>query len=225
MVVKKIVPFHVANEIQIDPFAKLESFECEFVAFVVFGAVAQNADARFFPTENFAGLDAAHDGEMQKMQRTAFDARAGIQENEFIFRGGDDGDNRWTIHAGQLAQTDGGSGDQPARVAWGNDRIGFSGLDQFNGAKDRTIFFSSETFDGFVHHGENLSRVNNFQAAILKLAASERGLNFLLLADEKQFADFGVGGQGEFDPIDDDAAPVVATHDINCDSHKPKKSS
>ena len=62
--------------------------------------------------------------------------------------------------------------------------------------------------------------MNDVQARICKLADLESRLDFLFPADEKEFGDFRIGLQRELDPIDNDLASVVATHDIDSDSHK-----
>jgi hypothetical protein len=57
------------------------------------------------------------------------------------------------------------------------------------------------------------------------VGVSKRGLYFVLFADKEQLADFRIGLQCDFDPIDDNPASVVTTHDIDCDSHKKKERS
>jgi hypothetical protein len=63
------------------------------------------------------------------------------------------------------------------------------------------------------------------QARILATGALEGGLDFGLLADEMKLGDERVGLQRQLDPIDDDPASMVATHDIHDDSHKWKERS
>src|SRR5437879_1927833 len=44
-----------------------------------------------------------------------------------------------------------------------------------------------------------------------------------LVADEVDFSNCRIGLQRQPDPIDDDSAAVVATHDIDYDSHKSEE--
>ena len=61
-----------------------EGFAGQFVAFGFFRADAENADARLLVAENFARVDAAHDGEMRQVERFAIDVGAGIEQDEIV---------------------------------------------------------------------------------------------------------------------------------------------
>ena len=143
-VVKEVVAFDVADEIEVDLLAEFAGFHGQLGAFVGLGAVAQNADAGRLVAENLAGVNAAHDGEFEEVAGAAFDAGAGIKENEFIFRGGNDGGDAGTVQAGQGAQSDGGGGDNPAGVAGRNQGVGLALLEEVHGAQNRAIFFAAE---------------------------------------------------------------------------------
>ena len=109
--------FDVADEVQVQLLAELEGSQRQFVAFGVFGADAQDADAGLLVAENLAGVDAAHDGKLREVQRLALDVGAGVQQHEFIFRRGDDRGDAAAVNAGNPAQLEGRGGEDAARVA------------------------------------------------------------------------------------------------------------
>ena len=65
--------------------------------------------------------------------------------------------------------------------------------------------------------------MEDLEPAIVTAALFEGGLDFRLIADQVQLRDGWVGLKRQPDPIDDDPAPVVATHDIHYNSHKSKE--
>ncbi len=65
-----------------DCLAQLSGLLRQFGAFELLAAVAQDADARLFDAENFAGVSRAHDGELKKVQRLALGIRARIEQDE-----------------------------------------------------------------------------------------------------------------------------------------------
>ena len=85
-VVKEVVALDVADEIQVRHFAKFAGFQGQFGAFVRLGAVAEDAHARVFVSENLARVNAAHDGKMEQVAWAAFHAGARVQQDEFILR-------------------------------------------------------------------------------------------------------------------------------------------
>src|SRR5207244_2100986 len=95
----KVMSFDIANEIKIDLLAKFECLQRQFIAFVVLSAVAENTNAGLLVTKNFAGINAAHHRVMEKMDRTALDIGAGIDQHEFILLRWNDSGNSRTIHA------------------------------------------------------------------------------------------------------------------------------
>ena len=111
-------------------------------------------------------------------------------------------------------------GDNSAGVSLGNNGVGFFVTDKFNRAENGGILFALDRLDRFFVHFEELAGVNDFDTRIAALAFGQRRFDFVLFADEEQLADFCVRFQCEFDPINDVATTVVATHSIDCDSHK-----
>ena len=65
--------------------------------------------------------------------------------------------------------------------------------------------------------------MDDFEAVILTAALLESGLDLGLVADQIQLSDSRIGLKRQPDPIDDDSASVVATHDIDYDSHISKR--
>src|SRR5665647_60066 len=143
MVFEKVVTFDVADEIQVEFFAKLEGFEREFVALGIFRADAQNADARVFPFQNFARIDIAHHGKLREMDRLALDVRAGIEQHKFIALTRNYGGDAAAIHAGNAADLERRRRKNAAGVAEGNQRVRLAFLNEFSGAANRGILFLS----------------------------------------------------------------------------------
>jgi hypothetical protein len=83
MILEQVVTLDVADEIQIQLFAEPEGLERQFVALGVLGAVAEDADARIFAFQHFAGIDAAHHGKLGEVMGFAFHVGAGVQQHEF----------------------------------------------------------------------------------------------------------------------------------------------
>ena len=104
MILEQIMSLDVADEIQIQFLAEFEGFQRQFVALGILGADAQDADARIFAFQNFAGIDAAHHGELREVQRLAFDVRAGIQQHKLVALPGNDGGDAAAVHAGDAAR-------------------------------------------------------------------------------------------------------------------------
>src|SRR5258707_687492 len=65
--------------------------------------------------------------------------------------------------------------------------------------------------------------MDNSDPAVATAALLEGGLDFRLVAHEINLSNRRVGLQRQPDPIDDDPAAVVATHDIDYDSHKSEE--
>jgi hypothetical protein len=65
----------------------------------------------------------------------------------------------------------------------------------------------------------------NAQAWIVATGALKGGLDVGLQADQMKLGDTRIGLERLLDPINDDPASVVATHDIHDDSHKWKERS
>jgi len=81
------------------------------------------------------------------------------------------------------------------------------------------------TYHGIYNASNPLKRFYNSvmvraDAVIAKSAQRERGMDFILVADEEDAGDFLVFLQGALHAGDDDTAAVVTTHDIHCDSHR-----
>jgi hypothetical protein len=55
---------------------------------------------------------------------------------------------------------------------------------------------------------------------ISKATGRQGRMNGRFIPDEEQLRDSFFVLEGPFGACDDDATPVVATHDIHCDSHK-----
>ena len=62
--------------------------------------------------------------------------------------------------------------------------------------------------------------MNDLNAQIMTARRAQRGLDLRLIANEEKRGDFLVGLQRPPDAFDDDRTPVVAAHDIYCDSHR-----
>jgi hypothetical protein len=62
--------------------------------------------------------------------------------------------------------------------------------------------------------------MDDADAMIAKASYRQGGMDFGFVADEIQGGDLLIGLEGAFGAFNDHTAPVVATHDIHCDSHK-----
>ena len=111
MIRKKIVPFDVTDEIQVQLLAEFVSLARQLVAFAFLGAVAQNADPRGFAAEDFSGIDVAHNGKLGEVNRLALRIGAGIDEDEFVFGRGHNRGNGWPFHRLEPPQLDRCRGD------------------------------------------------------------------------------------------------------------------
>ena len=93
-------------------------------------------------------------------------------------------------------------------------------LDQFRRAGDGTIRFLAKRAGGFVLHLHDFAGVDDAHTMVAKTAGRQGGVDFGLIADQIEGGDFLVVFQCPPDALDDDSAPVVATHDIHCNSHR-----
>ena len=124
----------------------------------------------------------AHDGEMEQVGWSAFDTGPRVQQHKFIFRRRDDAGNSRTIHARNWAQTNRGSGDQPAGITRRNQSVGRTLFDQIDGTKNRTIFLAAQAFDRLVLHRQHFAGVNNPNSGISTASALESGLDLTFIA-------------------------------------------
>ena len=62
--------------------------------------------------------------------------------------------------------------------------------------------------------------MDHAHAVISKTALWQCGVDLSLVANQKKVGDVFIVLKGSFCALNDDAASVVATHDIHCNSHK-----
>ena len=217
---KQIVAFDVADEVQVQQLAELERFERQFVAFGVLGADAQNADPGILVAEDLARVNAAHDGVMGQVQGLALDVGAGIQQDEFMIRRGNDRGNAAPVNAGNPAQLESRGGEDAAGIAEGNHRIDLAFMHQLDRAGNRAILLLPQRGGGFVGHGQHLAGMDDTHAMVAEPALGQGGVDFTSVADQVEGGDSLVSLQSPLDAFDDHPATVVATHDIHCDSHR-----
>ena len=62
--------------------------------------------------------------------------------------------------------------------------------------------------------------MDDANAVVAETAAGQGGVDVRAVADQEEGGDLFAGLQGAHGAFNDDAAAVVATHDIHCDSHK-----
>jgi hypothetical protein len=70
---------------------------------------------------------------MHQVSGTRFDIRSGIQQDEAMAGSGDDGGDADALDAVDGAQADGGGSDEAARIAGGDEGVGFLLAEQFDG--------------------------------------------------------------------------------------------
>ncbi len=219
-VVEEVVALDISDKIQVGHFAEFAGLLGQFGAFIGFGAVAQDAHAGVLVAENFAGINAAHDGEMEKVNGPAFDAGARIQQHEIVFWPRDDGGDAGPVHSRQGAQTNGAGGDNPARVAGGDKGVGQSILEQIDGAQDGAILLAPQAFHRFVLHAENFAGGDDAKAWIAGAGRLDGGFNFLLASDQEELGDGGAGLQSLAHTLNDRLRAVIAAHHIHYNAHK-----
>ena len=210
---------HVADEIDVNVPAQAEGLERELVALAFLGADAEDAHAGILVTEHFAGVDAAHDGVVNQVNRFTFDVGAGIEQDEFLVRRRDDGGNAAAVHARNPAELEGRRGENATGVAEGNDAVGLAFVNQFHGAGDGAIAFAAQGGGRLVLHGKHFTGMNEVDPPVAQAGLFERGLNVVLVADEVDGGEMVVGFESAFNAFNDDLATVVAAHDIHCDAH------
>ena len=181
--------FDVADEIQVELLAELEGFQGQFVAFGVFGADAEHADAGVLVAENLARVDAAHDGVMGQVEGLALDVGAGIEQDEFVVRRGNHRRDAAAVHAGNPAQLESRRGEDAAGVAEGNHRIRLALVDQFDRAGDGAILLLAERGGRLVGHGQHLAGVDDPHAMVAKAALGQGGVDLAPVADQVQGGD------------------------------------
>ena len=177
-----------------DLLAKFAGFLGQFGALVRLGAVAQDADARVLVAENLAGVDAAHDGEIEQMLgRHSTLAPESSRTNSFSGARDDRGD-AGTVQPGQRAQADHGGGDNPAGVAGGNQGVGLALLEQVHGAAEWSNPFCGATPSTGLSSMVTTSLAwRTWTRGSRAADARHGGLDFVLAADEIKLGDAGVG--------------------------------
>ena len=162
---------------------------------------------------------------MRQVEGFALDVGAGIQQNKFIVRRGDDGGNCPPVNTGDAAKLEGRRRENAAGIAGGHYGIHFALVGQFNRAGNGAILFPPERGGGLVGHGQDLASVDYAHAMVAKAALGQSGVDFASMADEIESGDLWIGLQSPIGAFDHNPATVVATHDIHCDSHKQTGSS
>src|SRR3954464_509789 len=102
------------------------------------------------------------------------------------FFGGDDRGDRRTFDPFEGSQTDGGGGDHAARVAGGDEGLGFAFLEEIDRTKKGAILFFAQTFDRFALHGEDVAGVQNMDSAVVKAVLLESVPDLRLITNEPQ---------------------------------------
>ena len=193
-------PSTLPMKFRFDLLAEFAGFQGQFGAFVRLGAVAQDADAGILVAENLPRVDAAHDGEIEQGARAALDAGAGIQQDEFIFRGGNDGGDAGAVHAGQRAQADGRGSDNAAGVARGNQASAFPSLTNSTARRHRAILFAAQRLHRLVLHGDDFAGVDDSARGIAQPRRVMAACDLVLAAHEEQLGDGGIGSKAILAP-------------------------
>jgi len=162
----------------------------------------------------------ASSNKLGEVQRFAFDVRAGIEQDKFIFLPRNDRGDAAAIHAGNAPNLERGRRENAAGVAEGNDRVRLAIPDEFGGEGDGGILFFAERAGRLVVHLDDFAGVDHAHPMVAEAALGQGGMDVCLVADKVKSGDFLAGLQRQLGPRDHDAAPVVAAHDIHCDSHR-----
>ena len=220
MILEQIVALDVADEIQIELFAEPEGFQRQFVALGVLGADAQDAHARILALQNFARINAAHDGKLREVKRLAFDVGAGVQQDKFVVLRGA---SPWRCSRGPRRECGPTLKVPAAKMPPVLPReTSASALPSLTSSAARAMeesFFLRSATTGLSSISTTSRGVDDADAMVAKTARRQRGVDFVLVADEIDGGDVLVFLQGALHAGDDDTAAVVAAHDIHCDSH------
>jgi hypothetical protein len=132
----------------------------------------------------------------------------------------DDGGDAAAVHAGDTADLERGRREQAAGVAGRNQRVGLAFRDQLGGAGNGGILLLAQRGGRFVIHLDDFAGVDDPHAVVAEAAFGQGTMDFGLVADEEDRGDALVVLQGLLDAGDDNTTPMIAAHDIHCNSHR-----
>jgi hypothetical protein len=93
-------------------------------------------------------------------------------------------------------------------------------MNEFHRSHDRTVFFPSHRRDRFVFHGQYFAGMHDADAVIAEASFGKRGLDLGAASYKVKGVHSLIIVNCANRSLNDDAATMVATHDIHCNPHK-----
>jgi len=109
--------------------------------------------------------------------------------------------------------------DQSA-VCLGDDRVCLAVTDKFDGAHHRESFFLRMPSRGLSSIVRTSVAMDDLNARVRQAGTGKFRLDVRLITDQQRLRDAEIPWRAPVSVFDDDRTPVVATHDIHCESHK-----
>jgi len=157
---------------------------------------------------------------LSEMNRFAFNIRATVKQDEFMFLPWNDRRNATPIHAGDATHLERGCCKNATGIAKRNQGVGLAFVNQFCRTPNGAVAFLAKRAGGFVIHFHDFTGVDDVHAMVAKTARGQGGVNVSLIANQIKGGDFFVAFKRQFNAVDDNTTPVVAAHDIHCNSHR-----
>jgi hypothetical protein len=157
---------------------------------------------------------------VSKDGRGTFEIRACVQQNKFVVGRWNYYRNAAPIDTRDTAELERGGGEDTASVARRNYTVGLAFVHQVHGSGDGAILFPPQSGGRFVVHSKHFAGMDYLHAVIPESAFWERGVNGGFITDQIKSGYLFVSLKSPLGAFDDNAAPMVAAHDIHCDSHR-----
>ena len=161
---EKVVSLDISAEVESACAKEFKCFPSELVALFVFGADGDESDRGVGVAEDVTGVGGAHDCVLYQLPRGGVGVGSGVDEDEVVGFGGDDGADGGALDAWEGAQLDVRGRDGSPRVSGADDGVCLARFDEVDGAADGRIALSSDGIGGGVGHFDHLSGVNDFDA-------------------------------------------------------------
>jgi len=192
-------------------------------AFFFFLTIGHDAYFGVGTFEDFAGVNAAHDGVVEKVTGLCFGIGSGVEEvadAEFVWHGGGDAGS---LHPFEEAEFHGRGCDGCSGVAGRNEGLGFSIFDKVGRDRDGGLLFAPEGFGSGFLHADDFGGLDEDGARVGESAFGGRFPQLVGGTGEEDGFDPGVFGENVARSFEVDSGGVVAAHGIKCNLHHGKK--
>ena len=166
--VEEIAAFDVADAMEGGLAEEREGVAGLGVAFGVFFADREQADAGLGDAKEVAGVDVAHEGELDEVFGVGVDVGADVEEKRGVAVGGGQGGGEGgPIDSGEHAEDHLGGGHGGAGVAGGEEAGGLPFADELEADAHAGVAFGADGLGGFVVHADPLGGVDDFDGKAL----------------------------------------------------------